>query len=205
MPSLTSDVGEGGSVQVRRARLADVPAIERLVARFAGRGEILPRSTEELYQTVREWMLAERDGHILGCGGLVVLWADMAEIRSLVVDPEHQGGGIGRELVAGLLLQAMELEIPQVIALTRKPAFFHKQGFRVVPRESLPRKIWKDCVRCRKFVGCDEVAMLKPVPPGMPGSSAPFGFHARDMNGNGNRHRITSLVAEPGARAESYP
>jgi amino-acid N-acetyltransferase len=151
------------SIDVRRARLADVPGVADLVGRFAGRGEVLPRSEADVYQTVREWAVAEQSGRIIGCGGLVVLWADLAEIRSLVVDPAYQGQGIGRRLVQLLLSQAVELEIPEVIALTRKPGFFHTLGFRIVPRESLPRKIWKDCVTCTKFVGCDEVAVVREV------------------------------------------
>ena len=150
-------------MQVRKARIIDVPGIAALVDRFAGRGEILPRPTEEIYQSVREWVVAEHAGQIVGCGALVILWADLAEIRSLVVSPESQGMGIGRQLVAALVAQAAELDIPQVFALTRQTGFFLKSGFQIVPRESLPRKIWKDCVTCTKFVGCDEVALVLPV------------------------------------------
>lgn len=150
-------------VEVRRARIADVPATVALVERFAGRGEILPRSIGDMYQTVREWMVAEQAGEIVGCGSLVILWADLAEIRSLVVAPEVQGVGIGRQLVMALLAQAAELEIPLVFALTRRTGFFLKLGFEIVPRESLPRKIWKDCRHCIKFVGCDEVAVTNRI------------------------------------------
>jgi amino-acid N-acetyltransferase len=151
------------SIDIRRARVVDVPGIADLVGRFAGRGEVLPRSEADVYQTVREWVVAEQAGRIIGCGGLVILWADLAEIRSLVVDPAYQGQGIGRQLVHLLLSQAVELDIPEVIALTRKPGFFRALGFYIVPRESLPRKIWKDCVTCTKFVGCDEVAVVREV------------------------------------------
>jgi amino-acid N-acetyltransferase len=94
---------------------------------------------------------------------LVILWADLAEIRSLVVAPETQGVGIGRHLVTALVAQAIELELPQVFALTRQTGFFLKLGFQVAPRETLPRKIWKDCIQCLKFVGCDEVAVVRAV------------------------------------------
>ncbi len=150
-------------MQVRSARIADVPGIAALVDRLAGRGDILPRPIEDIYQSLREWVVAEQAGHIVGCGALVILWADLAEIRSLVVAPESQGVGIGRELVVALVGQAAGLEIPYVFALTRKSQFFLKLGFRVAPRESLPRKIWKDCITCTKFVGCDEVAVVRPV------------------------------------------
>lgn len=150
-------------VEIRRAHIADVPPTVALVERFAGRGEILPRSIGDMYQTVREWVVAEQAGEIAGCGSLVILWADLAEIRSLVVAPEVQGIGIGRQLVTALLAQAAELEIPLVFALTRKAGFFLKLGFEVVPREGLPRKIWKDCRHCIKFVGCDEVAVTRRI------------------------------------------
>jgi amino-acid N-acetyltransferase len=150
-------------MEIKQASLDDVPGIAALTDRFARNGEILPRRMEDIYQTVREWVVAKEDGRIVGCGSLVVLWADMAEVRSLVVVPEAQGKGVGRRLMAALLVQAARMELPQVIALTRKPGFFVKLGFRTVPRESLPRKMWKDCVHCTKFVGCDEVAMVRPV------------------------------------------
>ncbi|GAB4541944.1 MAG: hypothetical protein Kow0063_33360 [Anaerolineae bacterium] len=150
-------------MQIRQARISDVPGIADLVGRFAGRGEILPRTTEDIYQTVREWVIAEHEGQVVGCGALVVLWADLAEIRSLVVAPDVQGLGIGRDLVAALLDQAAMLEVPLVFALTRQTGFFLKLGFQIVPRESLPRKIWKDCITCTKFIGCDEVAVVRQV------------------------------------------
>jgi amino-acid N-acetyltransferase len=150
-------------MEIKQASLEDVPGIAELVDRFARNGEILPRRIEDIYQTVREWVVAKEDGQIVGCGSLVVLWADMAEIRSMVVVPEVQGKGVGRRMMAVLLVQAAQMELPQVIALTRKPGFFVKLGFHTVARESLPRKMWKDCVYCTKFVGCDEVAMVRPV------------------------------------------
>ena len=150
-------------MEIKQASLEDVPGIAALVERFAGNGEILPRRIEDIYQTVREWVVAKEEDQIVGCASLVVLWADMAEVRSLVVVPEVQGKGVGRRLMAALLVEAAQMELPQVIALTRKPGFFVKLGFRTVPRESLPRKMWKDCVHCTKFVGCDEVAMVRPM------------------------------------------
>jgi amino-acid N-acetyltransferase len=150
-------------MEIRKARIGDVPGIVALVERFSSRGEVLPRTLADVYQSVREWVVAEQNGQVVGCGSLVILWEDLAEIRSLVVAPEMQGMGIGRGLVTALMAQAAELELPQVTTLTRQTKFFRGIGFRIVPRETLPRKIWKDCVHCMKFVGCDEVAMVRPV------------------------------------------
>jgi len=151
------------NVEVAKARIGDVPAVVALVGRYARRGEVLPRPPENVYETLREWVVAKQDGELIGCGSLVILWADLAEIRSLVVVPEVQGVGVGRQIVCGLLAEAGRLEVPHVFALTRKPGFFAKLGFDRVARESLPRKIWKDCMHCTKFTGCDEVAVIRAV------------------------------------------
>jgi amino-acid N-acetyltransferase len=153
------------NVEISKARLGDVPAIATLVDRYARHGAVLPRPPEDIYETVREWVVAKTDGQMVGCGSLVVLWADLAEIRSLVVSPESQGQGIGRQIVDALLAEARVLQIPRVFALTRKPGFFAKLGFETLPREALPRKIWRDCMHCTKFTGCDEVAFIKALPP----------------------------------------
>jgi amino-acid N-acetyltransferase len=109
-------------MEIRQARITDVSGIAALVNRFAGRGEILPRPAEDIYQSLREWVVAEHEGRLVGCGGLVIIWADLAEIRSLVVVPESQGMGAGREMVAALMDQAAELGIPQVFTLIFHPS-----------------------------------------------------------------------------------
>lgn len=188
-------------MQVRPARISDVPGIVALVGRFARHGEILPRTTEEVYQTLREWVVAEGEGLILGCGSLVILWADLAEIRSLVVAPEAQGRGIGSEMVAFLSAQAAQLELPEVVALTRQTGFFLKLGFHVVPRETLSRKIWKDCVHCMNFVGCDEVAVVRAVNgAGAPPGDDPAGVMASTPPAGNGRLRVrdgTRIAGSP--------
>ncbi|MCS7259726.1 MAG: GNAT family N-acetyltransferase, partial [Anaerolineae bacterium] len=88
----------GDEIRIVRASVRDVPAIAGLVERYVRRGEVLPRPLEDIYQSLREWVVAKRHGEVVGCASLVILWADIAEIRSLVVLPELQGRGIGRQL-----------------------------------------------------------------------------------------------------------
>ncbi len=148
------------AITTRPARPADVPAMLPLLNDYARQAEILPRQAGDVYQSIREWALAEVDGHIVGMGALSILWADLAEIRSLVVDPARQGQGIGRRLVRHLLTEAAGLNLPAVFALTRKPDFFLKLGFSVTQKEILPRKILKDCIFCPKLKACDETAVI---------------------------------------------
>ncbi|HKQ59297.1 MAG TPA: N-acetyltransferase, partial [Candidatus Eisenbacteria bacterium] len=156
---------------LRRARLADVPAIAAVMADYVMQGVLLPRPVSELYQCVREFVVAERPGadgslEIVACAALRVLWDDVAEVRTLAVRPDHHGRGLGGHLVEHLVADARALGIPRVIALTREVPFFERCGFVVVPRESLPRKVWTDCVRCPKRHACDEVAVALDLVPG---------------------------------------
>jgi argininosuccinate lyase len=157
---------------IRRARLADVAAIAGIMADYVMQGVLLPRPVSELYQCVREFVVAERpteDGgapELVACAALRVLWDDVAEVRTLAVRPDHHGRGLGAHLVDFLVADARMLGIPRVIALTREVPFFERCGFVVVPRESLPRKVWTDCVRCPKRHACDEVAVAFDLVPG---------------------------------------
>lgn len=148
------------AVSVRPALLGDVGAVAELINGYAARGEMLPKSLSQVYQNVRDFQVAESLRRIVGCGALHVLWDDLGEIRSLAVAEPYRRRGIGGRIVQALLAEARELGLPRVFALTYKPEFFLRQGFVRVERESLPRKIWLDCIDCVKFPQCDEVAVI---------------------------------------------
>jgi argininosuccinate lyase len=162
----------GDGMTLRRARLSDVPAIAGVMAQYVMQGVLLPRPVSELYQCVREFVVVERRApdadapEIVACAALRVLWDDVAEVRTLAVRPDHHGRGLGGVLVQSLVSDARALGLPRVIALTREVPFFERCGFVVVPRESLPRKVWTDCVRCPKRHACDEVAVALDLVPG---------------------------------------
>jgi amino-acid N-acetyltransferase len=147
-------------VLIRKATVDDVPDMHRLINHFAREGLMLPRTEKSLYENLQCFAVAEMDGRVVGTAGLHVLWKDLAEIRSLAVEPANHGQGIGRQLVEMLLDQAAWLKIEQVLSLTYQTEFFDKLGFQVVAKETLPHKIWTDCIYCRKFHQCDETAML---------------------------------------------
>jgi amino-acid N-acetyltransferase len=182
-------------ITVGKAHIGDVPGIAALVERYARRSEVLPRSPENIYETLREWVVARRDGEVVGCGSLVILWCDLAEIRSLIVTPELQGTGIGRRMVVALLAEASALQIPRVFALTRRPGFFARLGFERVARETLPRKMWKDCMHCTNFAGCDEVALVRPV--AQPVSPGPVGGDAESVAGLADNGHEPDCVTMP--------
>jgi len=143
-------------VSIRKARMGDVEAIHALITEFARRDSMLPRSRAELYDSLRDYQVAVAAGRVVGCGALVIAWENLGEIRSLAVAEEFQRQGIGGRLIEACLAEARRLGIQRVFALTNNPAFFKRLGFVPVAKETLPHKIWADCVKCPKFPDCDE-------------------------------------------------
>lgn len=126
---------------------------------------MLFRSPTELYENTRSFYVYEKDGHVVGCCALDILWKDMAEIRSLAVDPTCHGDGIGSKLIHALMEEARRLGIPKVLSLTYRQSFFERLRFKVVPRKALPHKVWTACVTCPKQACCDEIPMLFELEP----------------------------------------
>ncbi|MBE0465981.1 MAG: N-acetyltransferase [Candidatus Desulforudis sp.] len=144
----------------RKARITDVEPIHGLINQYANKGLMLARPRAMLYESIREFTVAEEDGRVVGVGGLHIIWEDLAEIRALAVDKTMVGQNIGSELVQVLLDEARELHIPRVFTLTFQPGFFEKCGFRHVPKEEMPQKVWKECFNCPHFPNCKEESLL---------------------------------------------
>lgn len=120
-------------ITVRRARTPDVRAIRRLVDTYGGAGpRLLEKATVTLYEDIQEFWVAERDGVVVGCGALHVLWEDLAEIRTVAVDPGCRGQGIGHRIVSALIRTAGELGLRRVFCLTFEVDFFARHGFRQI-------------------------------------------------------------------------
>ena len=116
-------------VLVRRARTADVAAIRALVDTYSDERRLLSKATVTLYEDVQEFFVADLEGRVVGCGALHVLWEDLAEVRTLAVDPEVRGRGIGHRVLSGLLDQARAVGVERVFCLTFETAFFGRHGF----------------------------------------------------------------------------
>jgi amino-acid N-acetyltransferase len=146
---------------IRKATLKDIKLVHKLISEQAKAGNLISRAISELYSQVRDFVVRTENGSktIIGCGALHIVWEDLAEIRSLAVQTEHQGKGIGSELVQALLKESREMEINRVFVLTDRTKLFERLGFSQIDKNMLPHKIWADCIRCNKFPECDEVAM----------------------------------------------
>jgi len=147
-------------LKIRKAKISDLKQVHKLINDFAKKEEMIPRSLNELYETLRDFLVYEDHGNICGVCALHIMWEDLAEIRSLAVDRGYQKKGIGRNLVKQCLKEAKALGIQKVFALTYHPEFFKKIGFDYIDKSSLPQKIWGDCLRCPRFPECNEHAVI---------------------------------------------
>ena len=146
---------------IRTARMEDVKNIHTLINSFAGDGLLLNRSISSLYDKLRDFVVyTDDDNTLLGVCALQITWDNLAEVRSLAVNKETQGKGIGSQLVRTCLAEAEKFGIERVFTLTYQPGFFQKLGFNTIDKKELPHKIWSDCIHCHKFPDCDEDALM---------------------------------------------
>jgi amino-acid N-acetyltransferase len=148
---------------LRKARVSDVKSIHRMINVAAGKGEMLSRSLMDIYGSLRDFYVYydEEQELVAGVCAMNIIWENLAEIRSLCVEEDYRGRGIGRNLVEACISEAITLGLFRVFTLTYKKDLFAKLGFHEVDRATLPEKIWSDCFRCSKYPDyCDETAMI---------------------------------------------
>ncbi|MDA8120566.1 MAG: N-acetyltransferase [Gammaproteobacteria bacterium] len=146
--------------KVRPARIADVPLIHHFLELYATKGNLLPRTMNEIYRHLRDFFVIEVDERVAAIGALEIFTEDLGEVRSLVVAEEYERRGLGRLMVQRIIAEARQLGLRRLMALTYVPTFFHKLGFVTVAMDTLPEKVWNVCVKCYKYNRCDETAVL---------------------------------------------
>jgi N-acetylglutamate synthase and related acetyltransferases len=147
-------------MKIRSAKVTDVKDMHKIVEYYADNKEMLHRSLNSIYENIQEYVVVEEKGKIIACGALHVAWEDLAEVKALAVSEKYKGRGIGRKIVQKLQEHASDLGIGKVFALSFKPEFFIKLGYKVIPKETLPHKIWSECINCHLFPDCGEVPLL---------------------------------------------
>jgi len=148
-------------ITTRKATVRDADAIAAIVNLHAQTGVMLPRPISRIYENIRDYVVVEVGGEIVGCGAVHVMWADLAEIRAVAIRSEDKGRGYGRALVEALVDEAIGLDVDRVFVLTYQVDFFGRMGFNRIDKSELPHKIWSECVNCIHFPNCDEVAMIR--------------------------------------------
>jgi amino-acid N-acetyltransferase len=134
-------------IAIRPARTADVAAVRRLVGLYTEDGRLLAKAPVTLYEDVQEFLVAEIDGVIIGCGALHVMWEDLGEIRTLAVDPEHARHGIGGRILDGLIGRAKELGLARLFCLTFEVDFFRSRGFDEIEGSTVDHAVFEQLLQ----------------------------------------------------------
>ncbi len=119
-------------ISIRPARTSDVKAIRELVDSYAAPGQMLSKETVTLYESVQEFLVAEKDGVVVGCGALHVLWEDLAEVRTVAVAEEFHKQGIGHLILNEIIKRAREIGVKRIFCLTFQTEFFGSIGFKEI-------------------------------------------------------------------------
>ncbi|MEI6622028.1 MAG: amino-acid N-acetyltransferase [Actinomycetes bacterium] len=166
---MPSEFGKAELV-VRPARTGDVVSIRRLVDLFTLDRRLLSKATVALYEDVPEFMVAEIGGRVVGCGALHVMWEDLAEVRTLAVDPAESGKGIGSAILSQLLRRANEFGVERVFVLTFEVAFFERFGFEEIDGAPVSHAVFEQLLQSYDE-GVAEFLDLERVKPNTLGNS----------------------------------
>jgi len=149
-------------IELVKAKLSDIPAMQALVVSEVKNGIILNRTEDEVATNIRSYVLAKEGDRLVGYTALHIHSKRLAEIRSLIVDEAYRGQKVGQRMVEFTLKEAKELGIEEdVLVLTYLPEFFKKLNFKEISKEVIPEhKIWADCIKCIHFPICNEVALV---------------------------------------------
>lgn len=152
--------------KIRKAVISDVPKIYKLINKFAKQNLMLPRVLNDIYERLFEFFIISKGDEVIGTAALHLTWTGkeqdvLAEIRSLAVEEKYQNRGLGTKLVLQLEKEAKKLGVKKIFALTFVPGFFKKLNYQIVPRDTLPHKVWTECINCPFFIDCKEIPVIK--------------------------------------------
>ena len=151
-------------IEYTKAKLSDIVLMQGVVKPEVEKGIILFRSSDEMATNIRSYILAKNGSEIIGFGALHFHADNLAEIRSLVVKEDFRGQGVGKGIIQNLLKEGKEMGLNEVFTLTYQRSFFEALGFHEISKEKLPpHKIWADCIKCKHFPVCDEIALIETI------------------------------------------
>jgi amino-acid N-acetyltransferase len=147
-------------ISVRGATTRDARRVHALICANREEGHLLPRTLAEVERHVDRFVVAVRARRLVGCAELAALGDTVAEIRSLAVDRDERGNGVGTLIVDELRGRARAEGFEKLCAFTHAPAYFIQMGFSIVPHTWIVEKIASDCVRCPHFRACGQYATM---------------------------------------------
>ncbi|MGB6329387.1 MAG: N-acetyltransferase [Halarcobacter sp.] len=139
----------------------DIEKMQEIVKSEVDKGTILLRTEDEMANTIRSYTVVEVDGKMAGFTALHIHSRRLSEVRSLIISEKFRGLKLGKKLVEACIEEGIKLGLKQILSLTYQKGFFEALGFDEIEKDQIPEhKIWADCIRCKYFPKCDEIAMV---------------------------------------------
>jgi len=135
------------SFVIRPAKTSNVKKIRAIVNTYAVERKLLSKETVTLFESVQEFVVAESDGEVVGCGALHVLWEDIAEVRTVAVVEQMHGKGVGHLILENILARAKEVGVKKVFCLTFETKFFGSHGFKEIQGAPVEPEIYTQLLR----------------------------------------------------------
>ncbi len=157
-------------ISIRPARTSDVKAIRELVDSYAAPGQMLSKETVTLYESVQEFLVAEKDGVVVGCGALHVLWEDLADVRTVAVAEEFHKLGLGHLILNEIIKRAREIGVKRIFCLTFQTEFFGSIGFKEIQGTPVEPDVYAQLLRSYD-AGVAEFLDLESVKPNTLGNT----------------------------------
>ncbi|HUW77733.1 MAG TPA: amino-acid N-acetyltransferase [Candidatus Nanopelagicaceae bacterium] len=134
-------------MEIRAARTADVKGIRKLIDQYSLQRRLLSKETVTLFESVQEFVVAVDDGEVIGCGALHVIWEDLAEVRTVAVQEQFHGKGVGHAILEAVFLRARELGIRRLFCLTFETEFFARHGFVQIEGAAVGPEVYAQLLR----------------------------------------------------------
>lgn len=135
------------SLIIRPARTADIKAIRAIIDTYVLGRRLLSKETVTLYETVQEFIIAEYNGEVVGCGALHILWEDLAEVRTVAVLEKMRGKGVGNAIIASIVKRAQEIGVKRIFCLTFETDFFGRNGFEIIEGTPVEPEVYQQLLR----------------------------------------------------------
>ncbi len=145
---------------IQKAATDDVDSIYKIIQYYSGKDVILGRTRDDIRSSLDNFYVARKGYEVIGVISYVDYDDHLKEIRSLGVKKNFVRRGIGTSLLRHVIGELGTRSDSRIFVLTYTPEFFQKNGFVVIPMNSLPEKIFKDCFGCKNKFSCSEIALV---------------------------------------------
>ncbi len=152
LSEIFSDFGSGTMIYsnnyggIRKMNKEDISSVYSLMQPFVKEGNLLPRTKQNLFAQLDDFVVYELDGRIRACAGMHCYPGKQAEIIGVTVDHSCSKQGIGAKLIEHFIKEAQKLKFVSLFILTTQSSdWFEKFNFVPDSISSLPEKrkeIW---------------------------------------------------------------